>query len=236
MINWKVYVKGFKPFPEVRAELINHSPDKVFKGAIGDYGKIKNAPLFIAFIGNTNNPFINEMVGYAGEGIILEATSLNLATCWVGGFFRPETAAELAGVRENETVLAVTPVGYAKESLTFEERVMGGFGCHNKRIPLEELVTGMEEQKWPKWLKPVLEAARLAPSAVNRQPWRFHLEPGSITVSVDNLKDTHNISKRLDCGITMLHIEVAARDYGVKGEWAFLEAPVVGRFSFNTLP
>jgi hypothetical protein len=39
------------------------------------------------------------------------------------------------------------------------------------------------------------------------------------------------VSKRLDCGIAMLHIEVAAMNCGVRGERQFLKALQVARFS-----
>lgn len=230
LTHLRIFCAEFRPFPEARAVLVTQSPDSVFKGAVGHYGKIKGAPAFIAFIGKTDSPHSSEKVGYLGEGVILEATSLHLATCWVGGFFRPETAASLAGAGENERVLAVTPIGHAGEDLSLEERIMTGFGRTHQRKPLSEQVTGLEETKWPGWIKSALEAARLAPSAVNRQPWRFHVEPDSITISVDNRKDTFNIPKRLDCGIAMLHIEVASLNNSVRGEWEFLEAPKVARF------
>lgn len=224
------FCKEFRPFQEARAVLVTETPDRVFKGAIGHYGKIKGAPAFIAFIGNMDDPNIQEKVGYSGEGVILEATAKGLATCWVGGFFRPEIASLLAGARQNETVLAVTPIGYVGEDLSLEDKIMAGFGRNHRRKPLSELVTGLEEIKWAAWIREALYAARLAPSAVNRQPWRFHVEQDSITVLVDNPKDTFNISKRLDCGIAMLHIEVAALQRDIKGEWEFLESPGVARF------
>jgi len=222
--------REFRPFPQARAELVTQSPDKVFKGAIGPYGKIKGAPAFIAFVGNMDDPHIQEKVGYLGEGIILEATAMDLNTCWVAGFFRPKVAASLVGTSGNERVLSVTPVGHATEEWTREERIMTGFGRAHQRKPLTELVTGLDETELPHWMKSALEAARLAPSAVNRQPWRFYVEPHSITVSVDSPMFTFGISKRLDCGIAMLHIEVAALDCGIQGTWEFLQAPQVARF------
>lgn len=224
----------FKPFTGVRAVIITQSVDNVFKGALAHFGKIKGAPAFIAFIGDMEDPNIQEKVGYFGEGIVLEATALNLSTCWVGGFFRPEVAASLSFVKENEKVLAVTPVGYAAEKMSLEEKIMTGFGRTHKRKPLNELVTGIQEIKWPLWIKKALEAARLAPSAVNRQPWRFFVESHSITISVDDLKDTFNISKRLDCGIAMLHIEIAAFYCDIRGKWEFLEPPEVARFKVES--
>jgi len=220
----------YRPFEEARSVLVNKSPDRVFKGAIGHYGKIKGASAFIAFIGSKDDPKIHEKVGYSGEGIILEATALNIGTCWVGGFFRPEEAASLAEIKDNEKVFAVTPIGYAIEKWSLEEKIMTGFGMTHRRKSLIELVTGLEESQWPMWVKTALEAARLAPSAVNRQPWRFHVEKNSITVSVDNLDDTYNISKRLDCGIAMLHIEVSSLHCDVRGTWEFLKPPGVARF------
>lgn len=222
--------KEFRPFTEARAVLVTQSPDMVFKGAIGHYGKIKGASAFIAFIGNTNDPNIQEKVGYLGEGTVLEATAMDLGTCWVGGFFRPDIAASLAVIKKNERVFAVTPVGYVMEKWSLEEKIMTGFGWTHKRKSLAELVTGMENIQLPMWINTALEAARVAPSAVNRQPWRFQVEPHSITISVDDLKDTYNIPKRLDCGIAMLHIEVASLYCGIRGKWEFLEPPKVACF------
>jgi hypothetical protein len=145
-------------------------------------------------------------------------------------FFRREVAASLLGIREHEKVLAVTPVGRPVGEPTLEETAMTGFGLFHARRPLKEMVAGIEPAEWPHWAKSALEAARLAPSAVNRQPWRFHIESNSITVSMDNPSFNLSISKRLDCGIAMLHIEVAALDSLAKGEWQFLADPEVARF------
>ena len=87
--------RQFTPFPHARSCLVTESVKGVFKGIVGGYGKIKGAPAFIAFIGNMDSPFVQEEVGYTGEGIILEATALGLNTCWVAGFFRPEIVTSL---------------------------------------------------------------------------------------------------------------------------------------------
>lgn len=222
---------GFRPFPNARAELVTESSGKIFKGVIGAFGKVKDAPAFIAFIGNMASPHVQEEVGYTGEGIILEATALGLDTCWVAGFFRPDLAAALVGTAANERVLAVTPIGYASKNESLEEKVLTGFGRNHRRRPLASLTSGLPEKQWPEWVRMSLEAARLAPSAVNRQPWGFHVEPDGITVSVRTPGPEFNVSKRLDCGIAMLHIEVAAMTYGFHGEWDFLQAPQVARFT-----
>ena len=218
--------RNFKPFPSARSVLITESPDSVFKGAIGPYGKVKGAPAFVAFIGNMDSPNVYEQVGYTGEGIILEAGALNLATCWVAGFFRRKVVASLTNIGENERVLSVTPIGYASEYLSLEEKLMTGFGLAHKRRALSGLVTSHNESEWPQWIKPALEAARLAPSAINRQPWRFDVTDNSITVSVNTSRREYGLPKRLCCGIVMLHIEVAALHYGIMGKWEYLNQPI----------
>jgi hypothetical protein len=220
----------FRPFDTARAVLAEEA-EKVFKGIIGAYGKIRGAPLFIAFTGDTRDPHVHEKIGYAGEGVILEATALGLGTCWVGKSFDQGVASSFLSIGEHERVFAVTPAGYAAQEISFEERFLTGFGRTHKRKPLDELVSGMLKTEWPEWVRMSLLAARIAPSAVNRQPWRFLVESNSITVSVDDLRDSYGISKRLDCGIAMLHIDIASHVCGFAGKWEFLDPPGVARFT-----
>lgn len=221
----------FRPFQSARAVLVTDPPEDVFRGIPGGYGKIKDATSLVAFVGNMQSPDVQEAVGYTGEGVILEATALGLATCWVGGFFWPKRAAAMAKVAPNERVLAVTPVGYAKEGSSLEERAMSQFGRNWQRRPLSDLVSGLEADDWPAWMRAALEAARLAPSAMNRQPWRFQVDRGYITVSADSMGNlTKVVSKRLDCGIAMLHIEIGALSAGAKGSWELMQSPQVARF------
>jgi len=221
---------NFRPFDGARAVLVHSVPDDLFSGAVGPYGKIKGAQAFVAFIGNIKNQYYQEQTGYTGQGIILEAEASGLATCWVAGFFRRQVVKSQIPILENEEVLAITPIGHAPKESTFMEKSMTGFGLTHRRKPLSELVAGLNKQALPDWITAALGAARLAPSAVNWQPWRFEVEDQSITVSVNSADRFSNVSKRLDCGIAMLHIETAALYYGIKGKWQFLQPPAVARF------
>src|SRR5690554_6514440 len=104
-----------KSLEGVRVEIVNQNPEDVFKGAIGSYGKIKDAPAYAAFVGNVKDINVQEKTGYIGECLILEATSRGLATCWVGGFFRPSVVGKQITIDKDEQVLAVTPIGYTSE-------------------------------------------------------------------------------------------------------------------------
>ena len=219
--------------PGVRIVFINQDPDDVFSGAIGSYGKIKDAPAYAAFIGDMRDTNVQEKVGYLGECFILEATVLGLATCWVGGFFRPETVARHIDLGSYEKVLCVTPVGYTESGYSLTEKMMSGMAGSKKRKPMAELCVSGGQAEWPQWTEAALGAARLAPSAANRQPWRFTLNDNTIKVTTANNKgiaDISNISKRLDCGIAMAHIEITALKYGVKGRWEYLAEPDVAIF------
>jgi nitroreductase len=221
----------FRPFSSARSVLVADPAEDIFRGIPGGYGKVSGAPALVAFIGDMRSPDVQEALGYMGEGIILEATALGLATCWVGGFFSPKRAAAIAKIAPNERVLAVTPIGYAREGSSLQERAMSRFGRNWQRRPLSDLVTGIKENERLDWMKAALQAARLAPSAMNRQPWRFLVDRNSITVSADStLNPTMVVSKRLDCGIAMLHIEIGALASGVRGSWELLKSPQVARF------
>jgi hypothetical protein len=73
-----------------------------------------------------------------------------------------------------------------------------------------------------------VQAARLAPSGANRQPWRFRLEGDALVMSrADKLYWTAPI----DFGIARLHVELGAQHEGVSGTWTMLAAPDVARFT-----
>jgi len=224
--------REFRPFPGARVELATESPDSIFKGALGSYGKVKDAPAYLVVIGDSRQPQHQAQSGYTGEGIILEATALGLSTCWVGGFFNPAATAKQVSIHSGEHILAVSPLGYSADEKSFEEKLMSGFARSHKRSPLSALIDGLPESAWPVWLKEALEAARLAPSAMNRQPWRFTIAQNSITVTSAGWISDFGVSKRLDCGIAMLHLELTALRQGIHGKWEWQAEPQVAQFIF----
>ncbi len=215
----------------VRAVVVTENVKDVFKGVIGPYGKVKGAAFYVAMISDKAQPHVQEKTGYAGEGIILEATAIGLGTCWVGGLFDPQVASKNTTLKAGEIIPAVIPIGYQAEKLTFDEKLMKTMAKSHTRKSLSELVTGSAQERWPRWVTVALEAARIAPSALNRQPWRFVVEERGIILKTDDEKDSHSISKRLDCGIAMLHLEIGARKEGAEGHWEYLETPEVARYT-----
>jgi len=219
----------FKPFPSARAVLVREPANDVFKGAVGPYFfKVTEAPYYIAFIANMSAPNIQAITGYLGEGVILEATTLGLNTCWVGGFYRRESVMKQIDLEDGERVLAITPIGYSKE----EANIVGVSSKRYRRKNLDKLVTSGDMSD-NKWVKTALEAVRIAPSAANRQPWRFQIRSDSIIVTSNSKKQGFRVSRQLDCGIAMLHLELGALVNSVKGSWEFLDYPEVARYRIN---
>jgi hypothetical protein len=220
--------REFRPFPEARAALVREPVDAVAKGIVGGFGRISGAPCYLAFIGRMDSARVQECVGYTGEALVLEATSLGLSTCWVGGLFKPGVVSERLGLDESEKVFCISPVGYPAARPSLTDRIFKAIAGSARRKSLEELVEGgrVHEGK----LRAALEAARLSPSANNRQPWRFRADARAVTIFTDNDKKEWKLSRRLDCGIVMLHFELGARAAGLAGEWEFREAPEVARY------
>lgn len=142
-----------------------------------------------------------------------------LGTCWVAGTFRPEIVSDKIELKEYQEIMAITPIGYTKKKYSLEEKMVSMMVSSHKRKGLDELCKGGFQEEWSEWIKASLECARLAPSAVNRQPWIFTVENDSIIVSVRDMDKHKEVSAKLDCGIAMLHLEVGARYYNEEGQW-----------------
>ncbi len=208
----------FRPYPDARTVLVRDPAVDVFTGIVGSYGKVRNAPHVLLFIAEENADFVDQHVGYMGEGIVLEATALGLDTCWIGGFFSATRTRQLVELQPGESVFAVSPVGHAATRVMLIERGMQRIAKSHQRKCVAELAPGLGEG-WPEWVVAAVETARLAPSAVNRQPWRFRYDAGALAVQRDNAIETPKVTKRLDCGIAMLHAELGARAAGAEGTW-----------------
>lgn len=210
----------WQPWPRARAVVIREAPQAVFAGIIGAYGGIAHAPSALAFVGARDAR--KETIGYTGEGIVLEAAARGLDTCWVAGLFSARETAALADVKPSERVYAVAALGYARDAATAKERVLFGAARAKHRRPVSEIAPGCET--WPVWARSAVEAVRLAPSAMNRQPWRFALTDGGLVLRIAGA-DTPRTSKHLDGGIAMLHAEIGALGAGVAGVWELLDGP-----------
>lgn len=219
-----------------RSVVIPQHDGSVFSGLRGGYGVIRGAPSYIAFVVDTRAQNAYAKLGYTGETLVLEATSLGLGTCWVSGTFDSSAVARDLSLRQSERVFAVTPIGHSQEKHAVSEKIMSGFAGSHRRKTFDEIIIGPEWNTWPQWALSAVEAARIAPSAMNRQPWLFRLDGKTLSVEVAG-KGRGTIpagyytdpGKRLDCGIALCHLAIGAEyALGQSVSIEFADPPQVG--------
>ncbi len=218
-----------KEFPLSRVIIEQKGFDKVSKKIIGSYGIITGASSYAIITGKTAEDKFkaNIQAGVVGEALILEATSLGLNTCWMGGFFDREEISSEVEIEDDEEILAITPLGKAKDSLTITERLVKRTTGSRKRKPLSELCSEGFLEKAKDWMNNAVALARLAPSAVNRQPWRFKTEGEKLILFSAIKKKKHGVYPYLDCGIALLHILIGAGEEGEDVDIEYGKAPMV---------
>jgi nitroreductase len=238
------FALGLPGIDTARVVVVKDVPNGVFTGFMGGYGRVIGAPSALVMVGSPADSSVQESVGYLGEAVILEATSLGLDTCWIAGFFDRELAEAIVELQPGERVLAVSPLGYGQPRPRAGERFLKRIVGAHKRRPIEEVAPGFDEERWPAWAAEGVRLARVAPSAVNRQPWSIQLlteedpltrppEAIGVLISAVDRGAEGSISRRLDCGIAMLHFEVGARLMGASGTWEVLAAPGVARYTIS---
>ena len=126
-----------------------------------------------------------ENIGFLFQQMDLYLQTLGLGVCWLGmGRMNPKTTTDVEGMK----FVIILAFGQPKGDQLRHD--LKGF----KRKSMEQISDRAD---------PRLEPARLAPSAVNSQPWYFVHEGDTIHV--------YGSSKgsRLDIGITLAHLYVA---------------------------
>jgi nitroreductase len=218
---------GEPPFgSEARFRII----DINLKGAgtvSGTYGVVKGAKSFLAGA-ITKSPMDLEDFGYLFEKIILFATGMGLATCWMGATFSRPLFSEKMGLKPEEIIPAISPVGYGSAKRSLRDAVFHlSAGSRNRKKWPELFFDGSFQTPLRKGnhekLDTLFEMVRLAPSAVNKQPWRLILDGMAIHFFLNRTKGFEKMFKmdlqRIDMGIAICHFELAAGEVGINGAW-----------------
>ncbi len=205
-----------------------HLLDKTEMGEqkIGTYGTIRGAEYYLAGAVAENAPMGLEDFGFLMEGLMLKLTALGLGSCWLGAAFRRGQIVDLIGLEEGYIIPALTPVGVAAEKPRLREAITLKLMKARQRKGADELFFDgspghplmlTDEIRLP------FELVRIAPSAINRQPWRIvksgechhfyrNTEKKVLSGGVD--------LQRIDMGIAMCHFDIGARELGWSGHWS----------------
>ena len=131
----------------------------------------------------------DEKLGYCGADLMLYAQTLGLNTWWVGGTFsRKNTAAQADGSK----VVGIIAVGYGRTQ-----------GVPHKSKKAAD-VSSYEGEK-PGWFEDGVNAALLAPTALNKQAFIIWGKGDKVSITCDN-----GIFTGVDLGLVKYHFETGA--------------------------
>lgn len=169
-------------------QLILDEP-KAFDSFMAHYGKFDGVRNYIAIIGNKDSS-LAEKAGYYGEQLVLFAHSLGLNTCWVALTFKK--IKDAYKINKNEKMQLVIAIGYGLTQ-----------GVSHK-IKTYEQVTNIKGEA-PQWFIDGVNAALLAPTAVNQQKFKIHYNDGKVKITA-----TKWLYANVDLGIVKCHFEIGS--------------------------
>lgn len=150
-------------------------------------GNFKGCENYIAIVGKKSNE-LDEKTGYYGERLVLKAQELGLNTCWVALTHGKSTAK----IERDEKLAIIIALGYGDTQ-----------GAAHKTKALKEVCEA--DGDMPEWFLKGMEAALLAPTAMNQQKFRFSLE-GETAKAVS----TGGFYSKMDLGIVKYHFELVS--------------------------
>lgn len=170
---------------------------RAFTGFLS-YGKFSGVANYIAVVGPKSDRFLDMHAGYYGEQVVLLAQTMGLNTCWVGLTYRKVSQAfTVAG---GEKLVCVIALGYGATQ---------GVGHKVKSV---EQVSNVSADT-PGWFRRGVEAALLAPTAVNQQKFSFYYS-GPVAGGKPQVEARRGFSifgyTEIDLGIAKLHFEIGA--------------------------
>ncbi len=169
-------------------------------------------------------PHAEEAFGYAFEKVVLFAEELGIGTTWIAGTMNRSAFEKAMDVSDDEFMPCVSPLGYPAGKMSLRESMMrrgvradsrSDFGDVFFEDSFEKPLTRETAGR----LADVFEAVRLAPSAVNRQPWRVVLCGNNVHFYEKRGKGMADGGwdvQKVDMGIALSHFELAAAEKGIR--------------------
>ena len=162
--------------------------NKLFNKSAG----LGSAPSVIACVGPDDDT-LDERVGYFGQKLVIYAQQLGLNTCWVGIFNRKKIPVEVA---DNERLVIAIAIGYGETQ-----------GKERKTKTADEVVIDLKDV--PDWFHAGVEAALLAPTAINQQKFEIIYNENEEV----EFKDLGGVLSKIDIGIVKCNFEIGVADY-----------------------
>ena len=159
-----------------------------FHSRMAHYGHFENCANYISLVGKKSAD-LDERCGYFGELLVLKAQELGLNTCWVALSHGKSRAL----IDEGEREAIIISLGYGKTQ-----------GAPRKsKAPAD--VSNLTEDA-PAWFRAGVEAALLAPTAINQQKFKLIREGKTVFAKAGLIGPC----LKIDLGIVKCHFELAA--------------------------
>lgn len=160
-----------------------------FDSFMAHYGKFVNCKNYICLIGKKEKE-TEEKCGYFGEKIVLKVQELGLNTCWVAMSY--SKGKSKCNIEKGEKLYLVIAIGYGATK-----------GVEHKSKSIQEV--SKVQGTMPEWFRRGIEAALLAPTAMNQQKFMFELIDNKVKA-----KALLAFYAKVDLGIAKYHFELGA--------------------------
>jgi nitroreductase len=219
--------KHLIPGIDVELGIFTGNAKNRLEGVAGYKGYALGAPAYLLMLSEPD-PCYLENVGFIGEDLMLKLTDMGLASCWLSVHDSDQVKQALL-LQNDKEVAGIIACGYAEKNTA--DRKLDIKSPSN--VTLQE-----EKSRLPKlsqhdlvyygeWGQPVdwesgavheyldnaLYAASLAPTYMNKQPYRFILTGKKLLLCVYRPDETPKIELGIDLGAVMLNF------YGVYQEY-----------------
>lgn len=173
---------------DLHIQLVTDEP-KAFDSFMAHYGKFSGVKNYIALIGKKTAK-LDELCGYYGEHLVLKAQQLGLNTCWVAMSYKK--IPDAFEVKKGEKLTVVIALGYGQNH-----------GAAHKSKSAKAVSNLTDDS--PEWFRSGVEAALLAPTAMNQQKFTLTYENGKVSASAG-----FGFYTKLDLGIVKYHFGLGA--------------------------
>lgn len=181
------YVDACNQEGDLNMQAIYDEPS-CFNSRMAHYGKFENVNNYIAVVGK-RAPDLDERGGFFGEKVVLFAQQLGLNTCWVALTHGKSKASVASG--EKEVIIIALGYGATQGS------------AHKSKAASDVSNAGANA---PEWFKRGVEAALLAPTAINQQKFEFILDGNVVRTKIPRI----GTQLKVDLGIVKCHFELGA--------------------------
>lgn len=168
-------------------------------------------------------PHAEEAFGYSFEKVVLFAWSMGVGTTWIAGTMNRPAFEKAMEVGEGEVMPCISPLGYVAKRMSLRETMMRKAIKADTRLDAKEIFfDGSFDRPLSKdgcgIPSDILEAVRIAPSAVNKQPWRIVVCGNKVhfyeKYAKNYVSDDGWDIRKIDMGIALCHFELEAGECG----------------------